>query len=230
MAEVALNGSLVAFPFATSTEWESVNPIIPNGVMVFATDSKEFRIGDGTSHYMDIEPDIKQTLTAEQKALIENADSPNGVLVLDVDGKIDFSMFPNKSYATVHYVDTYATMDAVPVDNRDGIMYFVIDASDAPDVTSGSAMYAWQNPPGLPDEFEWIKIAEQESIDIDTSVLLKKTDTMDLIPDGLEYVHFTPDMKALLDSCEEGATHTSNRHVMDCGALMYYEEVPDEPV
>lgn len=230
MAEVTMNKVMVAFPHATSTEWESFNPVIPTGTMVFTTDTNEVRVGDGATPYMGLEPAVKDTLTAEQKALVDNAGAANGIVVLDENGQIDFSQFPNKSYATVSYIDTFTQLDAIPVEDRKGIMYFVLDASDAPDTESGAAMYAWQNPPGLPDVDEWVKIAEYESLDIDTSVLLKKTDMLDAIPDGLAYVKVSPELKAILDSCEEGATHTSNAHVMAAGALMFFEEVPDEPV
>ena len=82
------------------------------------------------------------------------------------DGKIKLDVLPDTVRAGVAYFATYASMNTSATEENKKGLCFVIDATDDPSgkVTSGAAMYSWQNS-------AWVKIAEHESLDIDVASL-----------------------------------------------------------
>lgn len=86
----------------------------------------------------------------------------NGVASLDSTGKVPASQLPSSSTGSMS-VPTYA--DLPSTDLVDGLEVFVVDASGDPSgtVTSGWAIYRY-----ILSTTSWLKIAENESIDVVT--------------------------------------------------------------
>ena len=82
------------------------------------------------------------------------------------DGKVKLEALPDTVRAGVAYFATFASMNTTATEENKKGLCFVIDATDDPSgsVTSGAAMYSWQNS-------AWVKIAEHESLDIDVTSL-----------------------------------------------------------
>lgn len=79
--------------YDTEARWESQNKLIPLGVITYATDTHVIKIGDGTSHYMDLPIRIHKVLTPSEKSMLENVNLPNGVVQLTNEGVVEPSLF-----------------------------------------------------------------------------------------------------------------------------------------
>lgn len=226
--------AFVALSGGTKAELESLNPRIPQGVLIYESDTGKVKIGNGTDTYTNLDYLVESDpLTEDQIALLENRELAGGVTVLDENGKLSIDVLPSIDYATVRYTKDIAERDQVPVEKRKNVLFIVNDASADSEVSAGMAGYSWTNPPGDPDADEWVKVFETESLDIDFSVLLTVTDNVDVILEGVNYKHMLPELRRVLETVAEGATRTSNTHVKECGALLYYREteiVPPEEV
>lgn len=208
---------------APHADWVAADPKIPLGVGVYALDTKKVYIGDGVKTYTQLNPINDQAITPEFKDMLDNAGLANGVAILDALGKVDMSNIPGSwEHMTVLYMADIAARDAYPVEKRNDKLFYVMDASADPTVNLGAAVYGWIDPIGEPDQDEWVKIMEKESLDVDLSDLLTLSDgTMDMILAGTNYVHFTPTMRAKLATIEENADVTDTENVTAAGALMY---------
>ena len=93
-------------------------------------------------------------------------------------GKLDLSYLPDTLRAKVTYVANITARDALPAtgEERKGLV-FVIDASDDSTVDSGAATYVW-NAAANSGTGEWIKVSEEESLDLDIDALTPSHDNV----------------------------------------------------
>jgi hypothetical protein len=179
--------SIIQLSTAVKATWDSVNPVLPMGLPGWESDTKKMKVGDGVSTWTALEYTVDQSLTPEQKALLDNAGLANGVAVLDANGIIPLDVLPNVAKSHIKYLADIATRDAIAVGDRE-YLYVVLDASGDATVVTGAAVYAWDAVGEA-----WNKVSEMESMDIDFSVFFNKTtETLDDIADGTSYVRFTP--------------------------------------
>ena len=84
--------------------------------------------------------------------------------------KVRVDALPDSARAGVKYVANYAALASFTAEEKKSLA-FVLDATDDPSgaVTSGAAMYAWTEDPTSPGSYVWLKIGEQESLDIDVA-------------------------------------------------------------
>lgn len=93
-------------------------------------------------------------------------------------GKLDLSYLPDTLRAKVTYVADITARDALPAtgEERKGLV-FVIDASDDTTVDTGAATYVW-NAAANSGAGEWIKVSEEESLDLDIDALTPSHDNV----------------------------------------------------
>lgn len=203
---------LIAIPSFTQTEWETANPVLPAGVLVCESDTTRFKMGDGATAYTALDYTIQESLTPEQKALLENAGTAGGALVLDGDGKVPLETLPEVIKGSVVYTADIAGRDALTPEQRAGLV-MVIDASADPTVGSGAALYGYDT--------DWIKISEYESLEMDlTDYFNVATMTLDDITDGTNFVRLTVAERDKLATIEEGADVTTTEKVQAAGAIL----------
>ena len=128
----------------------------------------------------------------------------NGVATLDGNGIIPLAQMP-ASTKNYHVVADITERDALTAGVRfEGMRVAVLDASADSTVNSGLAIYMLKS--GLQNA-DFVKISEEESMDVDTSVFLHKTnDTLDDINPGTTNKQFTGTEKTKLSGIAEGAT------------------------
>lgn len=203
---------VVAIPSQTASAWTTQNPIVPAGVLAFETDTKRFKMGDGTTAWTALDYTIQESLTPEQKALLENAGLAGGALVLDGDGKVPMDSLPEIIKGSIVYTADIAGRDELTAAQRSGLV-MVVDASADPTVDAGAALYGYDT--------DWIKISEYESLDPDLSEYFNiVTMTLDDINDGVNFVRLSVADKAKLDTIEENADVTDAENVRSAGAVM----------
>jgi hypothetical protein len=179
--------SIIQLSTAPKETWDTENPILPEGMPGWESDTKKMKIGDGVTAWTGLAYTVDATLTPEQKALLDNAGAANGVSILDANGLIPLDTLPDQAKSHIKYMADIPSRDAVDEADRHFI-YVVLDASGDPTVESGAATYSWDDTNGV-----WVKLSEFESMDIDFSVFFNKsTETLDDIADGTQYVRFTP--------------------------------------
>lgn len=93
--------------------------------------------------------------------------------------KVLVSALPDTARAGVKYIANYAGLAGLTAEEKKSLV-FVLDATGDPsgDVTSGAAMYAWVEDPDNAGTYIWLKIGEQESLDIDVSNIECSYDNM----------------------------------------------------
>jgi hypothetical protein len=224
----------------TTTQWATISTFkLPKGVLAAElTEAGEykFKFGNGVGTWADLPYVIEAALTAEQKAMLAKVNTAGGVVQLDENGKIPYSAVPDTLTGTVVYVADITARNALPEDQKTGLVV-VMDATGDTTVTDPTkrvAMYLWGNPPGEPDENEWVKIGESESIDINMDGYFDITKhTLDDVPDGTSFVKLSVEMKAKLDGIEEGADVTDSDNVKAAGAFMtdmvLFIQPPEDP-
>lgn len=209
----------------SAANWLAANPIVPDGVMVYESDTGKAKIGDGVKTYSALPYRIDQALSEAGKALLDNAGGAGGVAVLGADGKVPASQLPDVLRGTIVYNQTIAERDLTPTEDREGRLFMVVDASADATVNAGAALYGW-NPTLLAGAGDWFKIAEYESLDVDFNVFFnKETNTIDVIKDGVTHVRMTVEERAKLAGIEEGADVTDAENVAAAGAVMYTDTV-----
>ena len=170
----------------TKAELDATNIAIPSGALIYESDTGNLKVADGTSLYGSHSYLVSEQLTSEQRALLENAGQPGGVVILDSSGTIPLKYLPSIVKSSLRFVDNIAARNALALNDRDGIIY-VTDATGDPTVTLGSATYGWNATTSA-----WLKLTEFESLDLDLSTLFNKTtDTLDDIKDGTNFVRMT---------------------------------------
>jgi hypothetical protein len=192
MANVEMTAVVKIFG-ATSTQLTTENIVLPKDMMVYETDTNRIKIGDGVTDWNTLEYVVKNPLSDEEYAMIQNAGAANGFALLDDNGILPLEQLPVVAKSHIVYKADIAARDAIPEASRTS-MVVVLDASADATVTGGYAVYAWDA-----DNTTWIKISEGESLDIDFSVFFNhETMTLDDITDGTSYVKMTVEERDLV--------------------------------
>lgn len=176
---------------ATAAQWASTNKPIDAGVLAFETDTLKAKVGNGTALYSALNYAFN-ALSDEVLAILDNAGGANGAVVADANGLIPASQIPQEFKNKTIFVADIAARDAIPEAQRTAIV-FVADATGDVTVETGMAQYIWDA-----TNSAWIKVGEQESMDIDFSQFLTTESTLDDIQDGSTYVRTTVAEKALI--------------------------------
>lgn len=167
-----------ALSFGTAALWAASTVIIPAGVPCFESDTGKMKVGNGTALYSALPYVIDQVLTSAMKSLLDKAGQADGVVVLDANGLIPADKIPLALQARPVFVANIAARDAVPVAERNAV-FIVIDASADTSVEGGMASYAWDDTNEV-----WMKISEQESMDLDFTSFVKAGDSADRLIEG----------------------------------------------
>lgn len=180
-SEYNLNGALLKLSISTEEAWANTTVIIPDGMICYATDTGEARVGTG----MDLYKDLSTVFDAIPVALRELIDS--GKLVYAADSSIPTHFFPKDVFNIHVVVADIAARDNLAFDTiENSQMVFVVDASADPTVSAGMAFYVAKF--SNESTYTWVKTGEQESIDLDLSQYLKVVDTtIDDIADSTVY-------------------------------------------
>ena len=143
---------------------------------------------------------FRSELTAAQITMLVKKNTADGVAVLGADGKLSLDLLPDDITQNVtipaafKWVQDITERDALPDEDKKAVI-FVWDATADPTVATGSAQYIWRVTSGEgvePVTGTWVKVGEQESMDVDTSVFFHKTnDTSDAITQGTTNLFMT---------------------------------------
>lgn len=158
------------------------------------------KIGDGTKKWSELSYVPFSELTAAQITMLVKKNTAEGVAVLGTDGKLSIDLLPDDLTQSVtipaafKWVQNITERNALTDEEKKSVI-FVWDASADPTVATGSAQYIWRITSGEgveSAEGSWVKVGEQESMDVDTSVFFHKTnDTSDAITQGTTNLFMT---------------------------------------
>ena len=187
----------------TAANWGSKSYVLPAGIWMLESDTMKIKISDGTKNYSALPYVFESLFTDAYKQMLDKANTANGVVTLGGDGKIDVSLLPDSITSAVGgivvYVANISERDLLPAEKKTGLVV-VVDASADPTVTSGMASYVWKKDDGDGDGGTWLKVSENESLDIDLSNYFNKTsDNLDSIQDGTTYIKMEKTWKTSVD-------------------------------
>lgn len=184
----------------TATNWTAADPQLLKDQLCLERDTGKMKIGDGTKKWSELSYVPFSELTAAQITMLVKKNTAEGVAVLGVDGKLSIDLLPDDLTQSVtipaafKWVQNIEERNALTDEEKKSVI-FVWDASEDPTVTTGSAQYIWRITSGEgvePVEGSWVKVGEQESMDVDTSVFFHKTnDTSDAITQGTTNLFMT---------------------------------------
>lgn len=184
----------------TAANWTAADPQLLKDQLCLERDTGKMKIGDGTKKWSELSYVPFSELTAAQITMLVKKNTADGVAVLGADGKLSMDLLPDDltQHVTIpaafKWVQTIAERDALTDEDKKSVI-FVWDASADPTVTTGSAQYIWRitSDAGVePVVGSWVKVGEQESMDVDTSVFFHKTnDTSDAITEGTTNLFMT---------------------------------------
>jgi len=169
----------------TAAAWAATNTAIGKGIYAYESDTGRAKIGDGVLLYRDLPYHVDQVLTQALKDLLTKANQANGVVVLDANDLIPASKIPQSVKNAPVFVSNIAARDAIPEANRTSVV-IVLDASADLTVDAGMAFYAWAT-----DIQDWIKVGEQESMDVDLTDVLRAGASIADLSDGGGFVRMT---------------------------------------
>ena len=177
----------------TAANWTAADPQLLKDQLCLERDTGKMKIGDGTKKWSELSYVPFSELTAAQITMLVKKNTAEGVAVLGTDGKLSIDLLPDDLTQSVtipaafKWVQNITERDALTDEEKKSVI-FVWDASADPTVATGSAQYIWRITSGEgvePVEGSWVKVGEQESMDVDTSVFIHKTnDTSDAITQG----------------------------------------------
>lgn len=173
---------ITAIAAATEAQWMATTTPLTKDVMAYCRDTKRSKIGDGTSLFSALPWHVDQVLTEVFKGYLDNAGAANGVALLDASGQIPASQIPATFGAKPIFVADIAARDALTFEGADGRMIIVVDATADVTVDLGSAWYV-QKGTDINDR-TFLKIGEQESLDVDYTSFVKDGDSADRLVNG----------------------------------------------
>lgn len=177
----------------TQAVWAAADKVINYANMIlFETDTGRLKISTGDKTYSQLDYIHEEVFTSDMKALFDNANAANGVVVLNGSGKIEANMLPVTVGVKPAFVADITARDAIAVADRTGLV-IVADATDDTTVTAGAAGYVWDATGA-----EWIKVYEGESLDVDYTNFVKDGDSIERLADGSTYVKYTATERAQL--------------------------------
>lgn len=184
----------------TAANWTTADPQLLKDQLCLERDTGKMKIGDGTKKWSELSYVPFSELTAAQITMLVKKNTAEGVAVLGADGKLSIDLLPDDLTQSVtipaafKWVQNIEERNALTDEEKKSVI-FVWDASEDPTVTTGSAQYIWRITSGEgvePVEGSWVKVGEQESMDVDTSVFFHKTnDTSDVITQGTTNLFMT---------------------------------------
>lgn len=184
----------------TAANWTAADPQLLKDQLCLERDTGKMKIGDGTKKWSELSYVPFSELTAAQITMLVKKNTAEGVAVLGTDGKLSIDLLPDDLTQSVtipaafKWVQNITERDALTDEEKKSVI-FVWDASADPTVATGSAQYIWRITSGEgvePAEGSWVKVGEQESMDVDTSVFFHKTnDTSDAITQGTTNLFMT---------------------------------------
>lgn len=184
----------------TAVNWTTADPQLLKDQLCLERDTGKMKIGDGTKKWSELSYVPFSELTAAQITMLVKKNTAEGVAVLGADGKLSIDLLPDDLTQSVtipaafKWVQDITERNALTDEEKKSVI-FVWDASEDPTVTTGSAQYIWRITSGKevePVEGSWVKVGEQESMDVDTSVFFHKTnDTSDAITQGTTNLFMT---------------------------------------
>lgn len=184
----------------TAANWTTADPQLLKDQLCLERDTGKMKIGDGTKKWSELSYVPFSELTAAQITMLVKKNTAEGVAVLGADGKLSIDLLPDDLTQSVtipaafKWVQNITERDALTDEEKKSVI-FVWDASADPTVATGSAQYIWRITSGEevePVEGSWVKVGEQESMDVDTSVFFHKTnDTSDAITQGTTNLFMT---------------------------------------
>lgn len=184
----------------TAANWTAADPQLLKDQLCLERDTGKMKIGDGTKKWSELSYVPFSELTAAQITMLVKKNTAEGVAVLGTDGKLSIDLLPDGLTQSVtipaafKWVQNITERDALTDEEKKSVI-FVWDASADPTVATGSAQYIWRITSGEgvePAEGSWVKVGEQESMDVDTSVFFHKTnDTSDAITQGTTNLFMT---------------------------------------
>lgn len=184
----------------TAANWTTADPQLLKDQLCLERDTGKMKIGDGTKKWSELSYVPFSELTAAQIIMLVKKNTAEGVAVLGADGKLSIDLLPDDLTQSVtipaafKWVQDITERDALTDEEKKSVI-FVWDASADPTVVTGSAQYIWRITSGegvVPVEGSWVKVGEQESMDVDTSVFFHKTnDTSDAITQGTTNLFMT---------------------------------------
>lgn len=184
----------------TAANWTAADPQLLKDQLCLERDTGKMKIGDGTKKWSKLSYVPFSELTAAQITMLVKKNTAEGVAVLGTDGKLSIDLLPDDLTQSVtipaafKWVQNITERDALTDEEKKSVI-FVWDASADPTVATGSAQYIWRITSGEGVESvegSWVKVGEQESMDVDTSVFFHKTnDTSDAITQGTTNLFMT---------------------------------------
>ena len=184
----------------TAANWTAADPQLLKDQLCLERDTGKMKIGDGTKKWSELSYVPFSELTTVQITMLVKKNTAEGVAVLGADGKLSIDLLPDDLTQSVtipaafKWVQNITERDALTDEEKKSVI-FVWDASADPTVATGSAQYIWRITSGEgvePVEGSWVKVGEQESMDVDTSVFFHKTnDTSDAITQGTTNLFMT---------------------------------------
>lgn len=184
----------------TAANWTAADPQLLKDQLCLERDTGKMKIGDGAKKWSELSYVPFSELTTAQITMLVKKNTAEGVAVLGADGKLSIDLLPDDLTQSVtipaafKWVQNITERDALTDEEKKSVI-FVWDASADPTVATGSAQYIWRITSGEgvePVEGSWVKVGEQESMDVDTSVFFHKTnDTSDAITQGTTNLFMT---------------------------------------
>lgn len=184
----------------TAANWTAADPQLLKDQLCLERDTGKMKIGDGTKKWSELSYVPFSELTAAQITMLVKKNTAEGVAVLGTDGKLSIDLLPDDLTQSVtipaafKWVQNIEERNALTDEEKKSAI-FVWDASADPTVATGSAQYIWRVTSGEgvePVEGSWVKVGEQESMDVDTSVFFHKiNDTSDAITQGTTNLFMT---------------------------------------
>lgn len=183
-----------------AANWTAADPQLLKDQLCLERDTGKMKIGDGTSKWSELDYVPFSELTATQISMLVKKNTADGVAVLGEDGKLSIDLLPDDITQNVtipaafKWVQNISERDVLSDEDKKAVI-FVWDATEDSTVISGSAQYIWRvtSAAGVePVTGTWVKVGEQESMDVDTSVFFHKTnDTADSIAEGATNLFMT---------------------------------------
>lgn len=184
----------------TAANWTAADSQLLKDQLCLERDTGKMKIGDGTKKWSELSYVPFSELTAAQITMLVKKNTAEGVAVLGTDGKLSIDLLPDDLTQSVtipaafKWVQNITERDALTDEEKKSVI-FVWDASADPTVATGSAQYIWRITSGEgvePVEGSWVKVGEQESMDVDTSVFFHKiNDTSNAITQGTTNLFMT---------------------------------------
>ena len=111
--------TLIQFRRGTAAQWTSANTILHAGELGFETNTGKFKLGDGTTAWVDLSYASVLPSTLDNYVLTSALGANSGVATLDSNGKLPTSQLPDLAKVTVHSVANQTARLALTVETGD---------------------------------------------------------------------------------------------------------------